>query len=112
MRGALNGLSRALSARAWVVVGAVVLMLLIALVVAVMAWGDAKFREGERGADGRWREASAQLERKAREAGGVADRREADRIEDHAARVAREKEKIDEATAAGDSPLDALFGGV
>ena len=43
-------------------------------------------------------------------AASAADRREAPRIENHAAQVAAEKEKIDEAIAAGSSPLDVLFG--
>lgn len=88
------------------------LLLLVALTVAVLAWGDARYREGVKDTDARWLEAGRRLEAEAKEAGTVADRREAERIGEHTARVAEEKEKIDEAVAAGDSPLDVLFGGV
>lgn len=104
-------LGRLMPLRSWIVL-AVVAVLLIGLIVAVLAWGNGRYRQGQTDADARWQEASSRLERQARQAGTAADRQEAERIEDHAARVAREKEKIDEATASGASPLDALFGGV
>lgn len=102
----------ALNLNGRVVAGVLGLLLLVGLVVAVMAWGDARYREGVKDTDAKWIEAGRRLEDQARKAGTVADRREAERIGEHTAQVAKEREKIDEAVAAGDSPLDVLFGGV
>ena len=107
MNALFAAVGRVMPLRSWLILAA-----LVALLIAVLDWGDARYRAGEADTDAKWRQASERLESQARKAGTVADRREADRIEDHAARVAREKEKIDEATASGASPLDALFGGV
>lgn len=93
------------------IAGAVGLGLILALVAAVLMWGQARYDAGVADTDAKWVEAGRKLENQARASGKAADVREADRIEDHAARVADEKERIDEAVAAGDSPLDALFGG-
>lgn len=111
MSAALAALTRFMPLRSWGILAAG-LALFAALWLAVLAWGAGRYREGVADNDAKWRTASARLEAQARKAGTRADEREADRIEDHAAQVAREKEKIDAATASGASPLDALFGGV
>lgn len=94
----------------WIALGTAILV--AALAWAVMAWGQARYDAGVSDTDAKWVEAGRRLEAQARSAGRAADTREADRIKDHAAEVAEEKEKIDAAIAAGDSPLDVLFGGV
>lgn len=108
---ALSVLTRIMPLRYWLVAAAFAVMA-IGLIWAVLAWGDARYREGADDADERWEAAADKLAEQTRSAGTDADRREAERMEGHADRVAREKEKIDAATASGDSPLDALFGGV
>lgn len=88
----------------------VVVMVIAALAVAVLAWGQSRYDAGVRDTDAKWAAAGRALAVKVEASGRIADVREANRIEDHTAAVAAEKEKIDEAVAAGDSPLDVLFG--
>lgn len=92
--------------KTWLLIGAG-----LAVVAAVLWFGHARYQDGVADADARWEAAGKRLAAQAEKAGTAADRREAVRIEDHAAAVAAEKERIDEAVAAGDSPLDVLFGG-
>ena len=101
---------RALTPHAWaaVVLGAVAAIVI--LIVVVLSWGQSRYDAGVTATDARWVEAGRRLEKQAATSADAADRREAPRIENHAAQVAEEKEKIDEAVAAGSSPLDALFG--
>jgi hypothetical protein len=101
-----------LSPRAWLAVG--VLIALIAAWLAILAWGNSRYEAGVKDTDAKWVEASDRLAEQARASADAATRREAPRITAHTAQVAAEKEKIDEAVAAGRSPLDALFppGGV
>lgn len=99
---------RALDPRAWLAAGCSVLLLL--LVWAVLAWGQSRYDAGVQDADAKWEEAAERLQDKALESASEADRNEAERQGDHMAQVAEEREKIDEAVAAGDSPLDVLFG--
>lgn len=87
------------------------LLVILLLILAVLSWGQSRYDAGVADTDAKWEEAGRKLEGQARASGKAADVREADRIEDHAARMADQKEKIDEAVARGDSPLDALFGG-
>lgn len=84
---------------------------LAAIIIAVLMWGQSRYDAGVEATDAKWVAAGQKLQDQARASGRAADVREADRIEDHAARVAAEKERIDDAVAAGSSPLDALFGG-
>jgi hypothetical protein len=92
--------------KTWLLIGAA-----LAVVGAVLWFGHVRYQDGVADADARWAAAGERLAKQAEKAGTVADKREAERIEDHAAAVAAEKERIDEAVAAGDSPLDVLFGG-
>ena len=96
-----------LSPRGWAYVGVA-----LAVVVGLLWFGHARYQDGVRDADERWEAASARLVEQAAKSGTQADRREALRLENNAADVKAEKEKIDEAVAAGASPLDVLFGGV
>lgn len=91
--------------KTWLLIGAA-----LAVVAAVLWFGHARYQAGVRDTDAKWEAAGERLAAQAEKAGTVADRREADRIEDHAAAVAAEKERIDEAVADGRSPLDVLFG--
>lgn len=82
----------------------------LAIVVAILAYGSAKYDAGEAAADAKWQAAAAKLEKESIDAavaaGVPADQREAVFAET----LKAEKEKIDEAIAAGQSPADALFG--
>ncbi len=81
----------------------------IALVAAILWWGNSRYQAGVTDTDAKWRAASARLAEQAGRSADAATRREAPRIAAHAAQVAAEKEKIDDAIAEGRSPLDALF---
>lgn len=96
----------------WVWVALFALILLAVFWWSLMAWGQARFDAGVAAADARWAEASRRLEAQAREAGSAADLKEAERIEDHAAETAAERERLNDAIDRGDSPFDVLFGGV
>lgn len=96
--------------RTWLLIAAAV-----ALLALVLAWGQSRYDAGVADADARWKAAGEKLAADARRSSDAATRREAPRLAAHAAQVAEEKEKIDEALADGRSPLDALFpaaGGV
>ncbi len=112
--GAVRAAAGSLTPRGWGLLGAVIVAVVIW--VLILAWGQARYdagrTAGETEADARWRAAAQRLEDRLDRSAAVADRREADRIRDHQAAVAEEKEKIDEAVDAGRSPLDVLFGGL
>lgn len=101
---------RALTPHAWIAVALGAVAAVVILIVVVLSWGQSRYDAGVTDTDARWVEAGQRLEEQARTSAVAADRREAPRIENHAAQVAEEKEKIDEAVAAGSSPLDVLFG--
>ena len=109
-----RALASTLTPRGWGLLGAVIVAVVIWLLI--LAWGQARYDAGHAAgaaeADARWRAAAQRLEQRLDRTAAVADRREADRIRDHQAAVAQEKEKIDEAVDAGRSPLDVLFGGL
>ncbi len=86
---------------------------LIALAVIGALWwlrADA-YSDGVAATDAKWEEAGRRLEKQVRDAAGKADAASVKRVEQNNARVAQEKEKLDEAEATGSSPLDVLFGG-
>lgn len=82
---------------------------LVLLIVAVMLYGNAKYRAGVRDTDAKWQLASDRAIDKAATAADRATRLEAPKVAEHAAQVEAEKVKIDEAIASGNSSLDALF---
>lgn len=96
-----------LSPKGWMVVG--VLAGVLILWITILAWGDRRYDAGVTDTDAKWEEASAKLAAQAAKSADAATRREAPRIANHAAQVAAEKEKIDDAIDEGRSPLDALF---
>jgi hypothetical protein len=101
-------LLRLMPIKSWLILGGVVLLIL-ALWLALVAYGNARFNAGAKHEEAKWLEASAALAAEAKKSADRATRREALRIEEHAAKVAAEKEKLDAAAADGTSPLDALF---
>jgi uncharacterized membrane protein len=103
----ISAIAKFFPLKTWLLIGGVLLA-----ISAVLWFGHARYQDGVADADARWVAAGERLAKQAEKAGTVADKREAVRIEDHAAAVAAEKERIDEAVAAGDSPLDVLFGGL
>ena len=86
------------------------LSVLVLLVCAVLVLRWDAYRDGVRDTDDRWEQAGRRLEEQARRAAGAADAASVHRVEQDNARIAQEKEKLDEAEAAGTSPLDVLFG--
>jgi len=86
-------------------------VLALALVCGVWWLRADAYSDGEAATDAKWVAAGERLERQAAEAAGKASAASAQRIEQNNARVAQEKEKLDDAEASGSSPLDVLFGG-
>lgn len=96
--------------KTWLMIGGAV-----ALIALFIWWGNERHTQGVEETDAKWQLAADKLAAEAAKSADAATRREAPRIAAHAAQVAAEKEKIDEAIAEGRSPLDALFpaaGGV
>jgi hypothetical protein len=84
---------------------------LIALLIAIWAWGNSRYNAGEADADAKWEEAGQRLQEQADQSAAAADKESAQRAADEFERVQDEKEKLDAATESGSSPLDVLFGG-
>ncbi len=84
---------------------------LIALLIAIWAWGNSRYNAGVDATDAKWEEAGERLAEQAEEAAGQADAASAERTAEEFERVKDEKEKLDAATESGSSPLDVLFGG-
>ena len=106
----MRDLIRSLTPHAWAAVALGAVAGVVILIVVVLSWGQSRYDAGVSATDARWVAAGKRLEEQAAASADAADRREVPRIENHTARVAEEKEKIDEAVAAGASPLDVLFG--
>ena len=85
------------------------LILILGIFVAVKSYGNSRYDAGVKDTDAKWEEASKKLVEKSLKAEGVADTKAEARAEKHAATVAAEKEKIDEAVSEGRSPFDVLF---
>lgn len=101
--------------RAWLF-GAIALVLFALLILGALdRYGDKRYAQGREDSDLLWREAEAKLRAQERAAAGAADTDAAIREADHAASVAEEKEKLDDAIRQGQSSFDVLFprsGGV
>ena len=80
------------------------------IVVAVLFLWHLAYKQGVDATDAKWKLASARLQAQAVQAGVKADAPAIVRVQQHDAKVAQEKERIDEAEAAGSSPFDVLFG--
>lgn len=98
---------KAISPRAWIAIGAV--LLVIAFVVTLKMYGNARYEAGHADADKEWQEASNRLIEKAQKSGTKADTKAAARAADFAAKQEDEKERIHEAVEEGRSPFDELF---
>jgi hypothetical protein len=86
---------------------------LIALALIGAIWwlrADA-YSDGVSATDAKWVAAGEKLKQQAEQAAGAANAASATRTAAEVERVREEKEKLDEAEAAGSSPLDVLFGG-
>lgn len=84
---------------------------LIALLIAIWAWGNSRYNAGVDATDAKWEEAGKRLAEQAEAAAGAANEASAERTAEEFERVQDEKEKLDAATESGSSPLDVLFGG-
>lgn len=101
-----------LSGRAAKAVAYIAIPLLIAasLFWALDSYGDRRFAEGRAAEAKAWKAAEAKLLKKAANAETKADKQAAARVVEHAAEVAEEREKIDQAVAEGSSVFDVMFG--
>jgi hypothetical protein len=86
-------------------------LIILAIVGGVLWLRADAYHDGERATDAKWVAAGKKLEDQAKVAAGKADTASVQRVEQNNAKVAAEKEKLDEADANGSSPLDVLFGG-
>ncbi len=86
-------------------------LVVLAFVLALNAYGDARYDAGVSETDAKWEEAGRRLEKQATVSAGKADAASVVRVEEFNDRVAAEKDRLDEAEREGSSPLDVLFGG-
>ncbi len=84
---------------------------LIAFALLIWAYGNARENAGVEKTDAKWEAAGERLAEEAKQAASSADRAAADRAASEFERVKQEKERLDEATDAGSSPWDVMFGG-
>lgn len=96
--------------RYWLGIGLGVVVFVAGAWLALHAWGNHRYDQGREDNERAWRAAEAKLQAQARKATAGANAGAATREAEHAAAVAKEKDRIDDAIRAGDSPLDVLFG--
>lgn len=89
------------------------LVLLAVVIGGLVAWGNSKYRAGERAGieatDAKWQAASDKLKADAAKSATKADDAAAKRLDEHVEQVAAEHEAVQKAVEEGRSPLDALF---
>lgn len=100
------GLSRAWS---WVAAIGLPILLVVAVLLALDAWGDSRYRAGKAAEHAAWVAASDKLLKDAAAAGANADKAALGRAVDFAAKQEEERNRIDAAIEAGASPVDVLF---
>jgi biopolymer transport protein ExbB/TolQ len=88
-----------------------VLALCVAVYFTIDAYGDREFAAGQQTEKEVWLQAEENFEKKHETAKAEADVDAAAREAAHAAEVANEREKINEAIAEDRSPLDVVFPG-
>lgn len=93
------------------------LLIGLAVLVAVMivwrllvAFGDARYKQGRADNELAWRVAESKLHEQEAAARTSADRAASARNSAHAELVAKEKEQLNDALREGYSPIDVLFG--
>lgn len=86
------------------------LVALVGLYLLIAAYGNARYDAGVSDTDAAWKAAAAKLEAQSAAAAQGAETEAVARQMDWNAKVEAEKERIDDAIASGDSPLDVLFG--
>lgn len=101
--------------RGWIFGGLAVIAFLVGLWLALDAYGDGRYAQGRDDNERAWKAAEAKLRREEKTSAAGADKAAIVREKAHAAAVASEKGRIDDAIREGYSPLDVLFarsGGV
>ncbi len=100
------------SGRTWAIIVGIGLVALLAFMIyrGFVNYGDARENDGVLKERAAWEEADRKLQIKVAKAQTEATLNAAIREERHAAGVAHEREKIDEAVSEGRSPFDVLFG--
>lgn len=91
------------------------LVLLLVVFGGVKMWGNSKFKAGEKAGieatDAKWQAASDKLKEDAAKSATKADDAAVKRLEEHVEQASEDQAAVDAAVKAGESPLDALFGG-
>jgi hypothetical protein len=82
---------------------------ILALLLALHLYGNARYRAGVKDTDAAWHAAEEAMLARAAGAATAADRQAAANAANYAGQVAKEKEAINEAVDNGTSPLDGLF---
>lgn len=101
-----------LSPKVWKIVGVIAVISLVLFLFwrALDNYGDARYDDGIAAERAAWEEADRKLQIKVAMSQTEATASSIKREKQHAAAVAKEREKIDEAVAEGRSPFDVLFG--
>lgn len=94
---------------AWTVAIGAPILLLVGTGLAIDAWGDSRFRAGEKLERGKWEAASNKLLAESANASTQAEKNAAAAALDFAARQQIERDRINDALENGSSPVDALF---
>ncbi len=94
----------------WIGVALAALAVVAAVIGSIMAYGNARYDAGVSDTDKAWQLAAEKLKQESAASGKKADAAADARADDYQKRLEEEKEKIDEAVQAGDSPFDVLFG--
>lgn len=100
------------SPKVWKFLGVIALIALVLFLFwrALDNYGDARYDDGIAAERAAWEEADRKLQIEVAKAQTESTAGAVKREERHAAAVAKEREKIDEAVAEGRSPFDVLFG--
>lgn len=89
------------------------IVLLLAVFGGIKAWGNSKYRAGEKAGieatDAKWEAASAKLKEDAAKSATKADDAAVKRLEEHVEQASEDQAAVDQAIKEGRSPLDALF---
>lgn len=95
------------------IIGGVAALLILA--GGITAWSHHQYSKGHTAGiaetDKKWQDASDKLKADAAKSATQADDKAVARLEEHVAQANADQAKVDAATQAGKSPLDALFGG-
>lgn len=94
----------------WIGVALAAIVVVSAVFFSIRAYGNARYDAGVDDNDAKWIAAGEALEEQSRAAAAAADKPADNRQAEFNEKLKEEKEKLDEASAAGTDPFDVLFG--